>query len=170
MQGKRQEFAHELAQLRGGATCQAVAEPLVPPVGLGHPARHHRQNGKVTRAVDELQELVLRRLGELGTPGKPLGYKPAALKSGGKISHEAIRQIALGNRPERMTDAKIEGLAEALSVHPSAVYEAAQTPAPGARWRWPEKFDRLPVDDRRDVEGYASKLLMLRDMIHRLGG
>lgn len=120
--------------------------------------------------MDELRDLVIRRLRELGTPGKPLGYKPAALKSGGKISHEMIRQIVLGNRPERMSDEKIEGLAEALSVHPNQVYEAAKAPRPGTRWRWPERFDRLPTEDRRDVESYAAKLLMLRDQIARLRG
>lgn len=117
--------------------------------------------------MDELRELVIRRRIELGTPGKPLAFKQVALRSGGRISHEIIRQIEMGRRPARMSDEKLEGLAAALGVQPSVVYEAAKVPRPGTRWRWPERFDRLPEEDRRLVEALAAKLVALRELAER---
>lgn len=101
----------------------------------------------------------MRRLLELGHDGRPLAYKPAAMRSGGRVSPELIRQIALGRHSGRMTDEKIEGLALALGVRPAVVYEAAKLPRPGSRWRWPARFDRVRDEDRRLVEAFAAALL-----------
>ena len=106
-----------------------------------------------------LRDLVVRRLIELGDGTKPLPYKEAALQSGGRVSHELIRQIALGRHSGRLGDEKIEGLAAALKVPVAQVYEVANIPQPRARWNWPARFDRLQEHERRIVESVAAGLL-----------
>jgi hypothetical protein len=117
--------------------------------------------------VADLRDLVVRRLIELGHDGKPLAYKPAGMRSGGRVSGETIRQIVTGQHSGRLSDEKIEGLAMALSVPVGVIYEAAKVPRPGTRWRWPERFDRLPDEDRRLVEAMASRLLALLERSER---
>lgn len=117
--------------------------------------------------MDELRELVIRRRIELGTAEHPMAFKQLALRSGGRISHEIIRQIEMGRHSGRMSDEKVEGLALALGVPAARVYEAAKVPRPGTRWRWPDRFDRLPEEDRRLVEALAAKLLQLRELAER---
>lgn len=117
----------------------------------------------MTGSVADLRDLVIRRLIELGHDGRPLAYKPAAMLSGGRVSHETIRQIATGKHSGRLSDEKIEGLAMALRVPADVIYRAAKVPKPGTRWRWPDRFDRLPEEDRRLVEAMASRLLLLHE-------
>lgn len=123
----------------------------------------------VTEPSNPLRDLVIRRLLELGDGGRPLSYRAAAVRAGGRIGHERIRQIAMGKSLGRIADDTIEGLAMALQVPVSVVYEAAKMPRPGTRWRWPAKFDRLPDEDRRMVEMFASRLLVLHERGSRRG-
>lgn len=114
----------------------------------------------MTEPATPLRDLVIRRLIELGSDGQPLAYKQAALRSGGRISHETLRRIATGRLSGRgMSDDKIEGVASALGVPYAQVYDAARVPRPGARWRWPERFDRLTEHERRIVEAVAAGFL-----------
>ena len=127
------------------------------------PCASMRRRQSVTEPSNPLRDLVMRRLLELGEAGKPLSYRAAAMRSGGRVAPESIRQIVLGKQPSRMGDEKVEGLARALQVPASVVYEAAKMPRRGTRWRWPAKFDRLPDEDRRLVEAVAARLLTLQE-------
>lgn len=109
--------------------------------------------------AETLRDLVIRRLIELGHDGKRLAYKPAALKSGGRVSHEIIRNIANGTHSGNLRDETVLGLSMALDVPEERIYRAAQIPRPGQRWRWPERFDRLREEDRRVVEATAGAIL-----------
>lgn len=109
--------------------------------------------------VESLRDLVTRRLIELGHDGRPLAYKPAAMASGGLVSHEIIRSIVKGTHSGNLRDETILGLSRALKVPEERIYRAAQIPMPGMRWRWPERFDRLREEDRRIVEAVAGSIL-----------
>lgn len=111
---------------------------------------------------ESLQDLVLRRLVELGDVEGALPLRIAADKSRGKVSYESIRRIARGKHG-RINDRVAEGLAEALDVPLAAVYRAAGVPRPGARWEWPERFDRLPPAQRKVVEDVAAAMLEMFD-------
>lgn len=117
----------------------------------------------MTEPPNALRDLVIRRRIELGVPGKPAAFKTLAMRSGGRISHEIIRQIEQGTHSGRLGDERVEGLALALGVPVQQVYDAARVPKPGTRWRWNPKYDRLPDDDRRLVEALASRLLALHE-------
>lgn len=110
-----------------------------------------------------LQDLVLRRLIELGDEDGPLALREAADKSRSKVSYETLRRIVRGKHAGRINDRIAEGLAEALDVPLAEVYRAAGVPRPGARWEWPGRFDRLPPAQRQLVEDLAGALLEMYD-------
>lgn len=109
--------------------------------------------------VNELQNLVLRRLADLGTPGNPLSVRAAAERARGLVSYEVLRQIARGEHSGNITDRTAEGIALALDVAAAHVYQAARIPRPLSRWQWPARFDRLDPAQRRLVEDVAGALL-----------
>lgn len=109
--------------------------------------------------VNELQDLVLRRLAELGVPGAPMSVRAAAERARGLVSYEVLRQIARGEHSGNITDRTAEGIALALDVPVSVVYQAANVPRPLTRWQLPAKFDRLDPGQRRLVEDVAGALL-----------
>jgi len=109
--------------------------------------------------ANELAELVVRRLAELGEPGQPMSIRRAAERSRGKVSHETLRQIAIGRHTNDITDTVAEGIAVALDVSVEQVYRAARVPRPRSKWQWPERFDRLDIEQRRLVEAFAAALL-----------
>lgn len=109
--------------------------------------------------VNELQDLVLRRLAELGVPGAPMSIREATRRGRDLINYETLRKIARGEHSGVISDQSAEGLALAIEVPVAQVYQAARAPRPLTRWHWPPKFDRLDLDDRRVVEDVASALL-----------
>lgn len=109
--------------------------------------------------VNELQELVQRRLEELGTPDAPLSLRRASERSRGLVSYEILRQILRGEHSGNISDRTAEGISRALDVKVDSVYAAARVPQPRGRWHWPERFDRLDSSQRRLVEDIASALL-----------
>jgi hypothetical protein len=102
--------------------------------------------------VDQLQQLVLTRLAELGEPGTPMSARAAARRSHGRVSYDTLYQIANGKHSGRLTDATAEGIAAALEVPVARVYDAAGAPRPQGRWLPPERFDRLTIEQRRILE------------------
>lgn len=108
---------------------------------------------------DELRHLVLRRLGELGTPGRPMSPRTAAERSQGKVSFHTIYAIANGKHTGRLTNRTAQGLAEALEVPVSQVYDAAGAPRTQSRWLLPDRFDRLDLEQRRLMESVMAALL-----------
>lgn len=113
--------------------------------------------------VNELQDLVLRRLAELGTPGSPMSIREATRRSREHLNYETIRKIARGEHSGDITDQTAEGLSLALDVPVQQVYSAARVPRPLSRWTWPAKYDRLDHEDRRVVEDVAAALLRARE-------
>lgn len=111
------------------------------------------------RNVDQLQNLMLTRLAELGTPGSPMSIRQATERARGLVSYEVLRKIARAEHSGRINDATAEGLARALDVPVQTVYDAARVPRPTSRWQWPARFDRLDHAQRRIVEQVASGML-----------
>jgi hypothetical protein len=111
------------------------------------------------RDVNELQDLMLRRLAELGTPGSPMSIRQATERARGLVSYEILRKIARGEHSGRISDSTAEGIARALDVPVQSVYDAARVPRPVSRWQWPARFDRLDVAQRRIVEDVAAGFL-----------
>jgi hypothetical protein len=109
--------------------------------------------------VNELQDLMLRRLAELGDPGQPLSLRRAAEKTRGLVSYEILRQIARGEHSGNIADRSAEGIALAIGVPVEQVYQAAKVPRPSGRWQWPARFDRLDLSQRRVVEDVAAGFL-----------
>lgn len=109
--------------------------------------------------VDQLQHLVLYRLAELGTPGKPMSAREAARRSNGAVSYDTLYTIANGKHSGRLTDPVAEGIAAALDVPVSRVYDAAGAPRPQGRWVPPERLDRLSLEQRRQLEDLGAALL-----------
>lgn len=109
--------------------------------------------------VNELQDLVLTRLAELGEPGSPMSYRQASERGRGLINYETFRLIARGEHSGRLTDRSAEGLARAIDVPVAEIYRVARVPRPTTRWHWPAKFDRLDLQQRRLIEDMARALL-----------
>ena len=109
--------------------------------------------------VNELQDLVLRRLAELGVPGSPMSIREATRRSRSHLNYETLRKLARGEHSGDITDQTAEGLSLALGVPVEQVYRAARVPRPLSRWIWPAKYDRLDLDDRRLVEDVAGGFL-----------
>lgn len=110
-------------------------------------------------SAETLQDLVLRRLLELGNANGPMSAKAAADRSRGGVSYELLRLIARGKHGGGITDRVAEGISLALDVPVSVVYRAARKPRPDSRWEMPERFDRLSVAERRAVERVAGAIL-----------
>lgn len=113
--------------------------------------------------VNELQDLVLRRLAELGTPGSPMSLREAARRSRSHLNYETLRKISRGEHSGVIADQTAEGLSLALDVPVQQVYNAARLPRPLSRWIWPPKYDRLDHEERRVVEDVAAALLRARE-------
>lgn len=109
--------------------------------------------------MDRLQELVLTRLNDLGTRGRPMSARQAALRSRGSISYDTLYKIANGEHSGRLRDDTARGLAAALDVPIERVYDAAGAPRPLTRWQPPERFDRLTIEQRKALEDMAALLL-----------
>lgn len=101
-----------------------------------------------------LRQLVLNRLMELN-----LSPREAASRSRGKVSYSTLRLISRGEHSMHLKDETLEGIALALDVPVSTVYERAGAPQPRSRWDWPSRFDRLTLPERRAVENMAAVIL-----------
>lgn len=107
-----------------------------------------------------LQDLILTRLRELGDASGPMTAREAARRADGLVSYETLRNLARGVRHTgRLTDRVAEGLSRALQVPVARVYAAAGIPAPGDKWEWPRRFERLDPAQRQLVEEVAAALL-----------
>lgn len=109
--------------------------------------------------ADRLQHLVVTRLIELGTGGRPMSPRQAALRSRGGVSYDTLYRIVRGQHSGRLNDRVANGIAEALELPVAKVYAAVGTPRPQTRWLWPERFDRLSPYRRKLVEDIAGALL-----------
>lgn len=109
-----------------------------------------------------LQDLVLRRLAELGDTETPLSVRQATERAQGLLSFESLRRIARGEHSGRISDRVAEGLSLALGVPAAEIYDAAGVQAPLSPWELPQTFDRLDREERALVEDVARGLLRAR--------
>lgn len=123
---------------------------------------HSDQPAQAPQAED-LQELVLVRLQEMGDKTGPMSAREASRRADGLISYESLRLIARGMHGGGLTDRTAQGLALALDVPVGRVYAAAGLPPKGEHWEWPDRFERLPPAQRRLVEDVAGALLEMYD-------
>lgn len=92
-----------------------------------------------------------------------MSHREAARRSRGAFSNETLSAILRGDHGGGITDRIAQGLADALEVTVTEIYEAANVPQPDTRWRWPERFDRLTPAERRKVEDIAAGFLEAYD-------
>lgn len=124
-------------------------------------------DGEEAGRRETLQQLVLRRLRELGGETGPMSARAAVQGHEDLVSYETVRLIARGVHQGKLTDRTAEGLSEALRVPLAQVYAAAGVQSPGARWHWPQRFDRLSPRQRELVEQIAASLLDAYDQGRR---
>ncbi|MFE6692052.1 hypothetical protein ACFVFQ_36990 [Streptomyces sp. NPDC057743] len=74
---------------------------------------------------DDLQELVVARLAELGSRQRPLSFRAAAARSQGHVSHATIGRIARGQHTGVLEDETLDGLALALDLPRTHLEQAA---------------------------------------------
>ena len=106
-----------------------------------------------------LQDLVLRRLAELGDDSGPMPALQAVHAADGLISYESIRLIARGEHGGRLTDRTAQGLAKALRVPVEEVYKAAGLPMPNGPWQMPSRYEGLTARERAIVEDVAMAIV-----------
>lgn len=106
-----------------------------------------------------LQDLVIQRLYDLGSEGKPMSARTAAARSRGLVSNDTLSRIARGTHTGSITDRTLQGIAHALDVPLTDVYAAAKIPRPQSRWTMPTRLDRLDPAQRQIVEDVAGALL-----------
>lgn len=122
--------------------------------------RSMHTDGAVTQASPStLQQLVIRRLHELGDKTGPMSARAAAARSRGLVSYETLRLMARGDHSGRIEDKTAQGLSLALDVPLSVVYETVDVPQPTTRWTMPARFDRLTPAQRKIVESVAAAML-----------
>lgn len=109
--------------------------------------------------VQGLAELIGNRMYTLGGDHGPLSLRNVVQRSGDRLSPETLRRIVRGEHQGNISDRVAEGLAVALEVPITRIYEAAGLPQPSRRWDWPAKFDRLSIGERAIVEDVARGFL-----------
>jgi hypothetical protein len=72
--------------------------------------------GKGSGSVNRLQDLMLRRLAELGSTESPMPLRRATERARGLVPYEIVRKIGQGDHSGRIEDSTAEGLPMALDV------------------------------------------------------
>ncbi|MGL5858051.1 MAG: hypothetical protein ACRC35_06545 [Angustibacter sp.] len=106
-----------------------------------------------------LQELVDRRLWELGERGKPLSTRMAAQRSHGKVSYETLRLLQSGKHSGSVNRDTAEGIAEALDVPLNRVLRLAGQRIPQGPFVLPKKADTLTPSERATVLSVVDAIL-----------
>lgn len=111
--------------------------------------------------VNGLQELVIERLSELGSPQRPLSYRAAAARSQGRVSHGTIGRIARGGHPGVLEEATLSGLALALDVPRARIELAAgiYRDQPAEPFVLPPRANRLTRRERAVVLSMIDALI-----------
>lgn len=109
--------------------------------------------------IEGLSDLIANRMDTLGGPSGMLSLRNVVQRSGERLSPETLRRILRGEHQGNISDRVAEGLAIALEMPISRIYEAAGLPQPSRRWDWPAKFDRLSMGERAIVEDVARGFL-----------
>lgn len=107
-----------------------------------------------------LQRLVQDRADELGITST----RELTRRAKGTVSYETVRRILTGKHSGRLTDEIAEGLAAALSLPVARIREVAELAPTLGPWYWPPRFEVLDAEERRLLEGLASKLAAAKEL------
>lgn len=119
---------------------------------------HSDERRRTVPAVKRLPELIKDRLAEMGSHGRPLSIRDAAARSGGRISHARLTQLSQG-KIGQVSDRIVEGVAAAIDVPISTVYEALAIKRPFEPFRLPKEADRLSHRQRDAVLAVVKAML-----------
>lgn len=104
--------------------------------------------------MQDLQDLVVHRLRELGDKGKPMTPRAAAGRANNKVSAETIRLIAIGRHSGNLGDETVDALSLALDVPRSQILAALNRTqvAELGPWNPPSVANRMTRRQRKAVE------------------
>jgi hypothetical protein len=111
------------------------------------------------KRVGDLQQLVERRLRELGDHRGPMPTRRAAARSQGKVSYETLRLLKLGQHSGAISAEVAEGLALALDVPLSTVLEVAGQRIPLGPFVLPKRAETLTKAERAVVLSVVDAIL-----------
>ncbi len=109
--------------------------------------------------VGDLQQLVERRLRELGDHRGPMPSRRAAARSQGKVSYETLRLLRIGQHSGAISQEVAEGLALALDVPVATVLQVAGQRIPQGPFVLPRRADTLTKSERAVVLGVVDAIL-----------
>ncbi|MFE1775567.1 hypothetical protein [Streptomyces sp. NPDC059008] len=114
---------------------------------------------------NDLQQLVMTRLTELGAPHRPMSYRAAAARSHGLISHGTIGRLARGEHTGILEDQTLDGLALALALPRAHIERAAglYRERPAEPFTLPPRASRLTRREREVVLSVVDALLTAAD-------
>ena len=99
--------------------------------------------------TNPLARLIADRIAELD-----LSLREVSARSNGRLSHETVRNIALGRHTGMLSERVVDGLNIALRIPRRIILEAVGEP-----WPWPDRFRQLGPVERARVEALADELL-----------
>jgi len=111
------------------------------------------------KRVGDLQQLVERRLRELGDHRGPMPTRRAAARSQGKVSYETLRLLKLGQHSGAISSEVAEGLALALDVPLTTVLEVAGQRIPLGPFVLPKRAETLTKAERAVVLSVVDAIL-----------
>ena len=111
------------------------------------------------KRVGDLQQLVERRLRELGDHRGPMPTRRAAARSEGKVSYETLRLLKLGQHSGAISAEVAEGLALALDVPLTTVLEVAGQRIPLGPFVLPKRAETLTKAERAAVLSVVDAIL-----------
>lgn len=106
-----------------------------------------------------LQQLVERRLKELGDHRGPMATRRAASRSEGKISYETLRLLKLGRHSGAIALETAEGLSLALDLPLQTILEVAGQRIPQGPFELPKRADTLTKSERAVVLSVIDAIL-----------
>jgi hypothetical protein len=110
-------------------------------------------------SASNLQELVDRRLTELGGTRGAMSTRQAAARSGGKVSYETLRLIKIGQHSGSISQEVAEGIAEALEVPVTDVLRLAGRRIPQGPFVLPRRAETLTKSERSVVLSVVDAIL-----------
>lgn len=113
----------------------------------------------MARRAADLQELVERRLRELGDHRGPMPTRKAAARSGGKVSYETLRLIKLGQHSGSINEDTAEGIALALDLPLEVVLTLAGRRIPQGSFELPKRAETLTKSERAVVLSVVDAIL-----------
>ncbi len=109
--------------------------------------------------VRDLQQLVERRLKELGGQRGPMSARQAAARSEGRVSYETLRLLLRGQHSGSIERETAEGVALALDVSVETVLRLVGQRIPLGPFVLPKRADTLTPPERAAVLSVVDAIL-----------